>query len=241
MTLLSIVTDALSEVGDISPLPTSVIGNNDPNAVKALAIIKGIGRDLCKQYKWPELKADYSFSTSPGVAGYALPSDFYRMIPSTQWDNTAKWALNGAATDSFWSAIQSGIITVGIRMWFRLKGGNFVLAPTPTDVRTIVYSYYKNTWVQGADGTPKSTFTADSDIPIFMPNGNSEELLRLGLIYKFKQANGFPYGDDKANYLSAIDADNFDANELPIIDTTGIINYAVGRGKIPETGFGNPF
>jgi hypothetical protein len=237
LSLITIIQDALAECGETA-IPQTVIGNSDATAVKALAIVKGLGRDLCKQYKWPELKVDYQFETVINQAAYALPSDFQRMVPLTQWDFTAKWALNGSATDSFWAALQSGIITVGLRMWFRLQGSNFVLAPTPTDVRTINYTYFRNTWVSSASGTAQTSFLADTDYPVFMPNGNAEELLRLGLIYKWKASNGLPYADDKGNYLSAIDADTFDAQELPIIDTTGIIRYTVGRGNIPETGFG---
>lgn len=236
MTLLSIIKDGLSECGD-TPIPASVINNDDETAQKALAIVKGLGRDLLREYKWPALKTTYTFVTVPNQPGYALPADLQRIVPNTVWDRTAKWRLNGPATDSQWQRLQSGLVTSLQRLWFRFEGSNIVLGPTPTDVRTIAFDYYKNTWVSSAGGAPQNTFLADTDIPVFMPNGNAEDLLRLGLIYKWKSSSSLPYADDKANYISAIDADTFDSQAFGKIDVTGMRRH--GRdGNLPDSGYG---
>jgi hypothetical protein len=239
MSLLTIVTDALSEVGSINPLPATIINNSDPNAVKALAMLKSIGKDLMKSYGWPGLKSTYTFSTVPNQANYALPSDFRRFAPMTQWDRTSHWPLMGNATDSFWELLQSGFVTFGMRFWFRMQQGQFFMAPTPTDVRTIAFDYYQNTWVASSGGAAQTTFLADTDTVRFLPNAEAEDVMRLGLIYKWKASNGLPYQEDKAAFLSSIDADTFDASSAPMIDVTGLPRQTVTKGLLPDTGYGS--
>lgn len=239
MSLLTIVQDAFSEIGSLVQ-PSSIVNNPDLSAAKALAMLNGIGRDLSRSNEWPGLKCSpsYTFVTVPNQSNYALPSDFRRFCPMTQWDRTAHWPLMGASTDSFWQLLKSGFITFGMRFWFRVEGTNFVMAPTPTDARTIAFDYYKNTWAASATGTPQTKFLADTDTVSFLPNGEGEEIMRMGLIYKWKASNGLPYADDKANFLDAIDSSTRDASPLPLIDVTGIPRTTITKGLIPDTGYG---
>jgi hypothetical protein len=240
VSLLSIVKDALAEAGGPG-IPSTIINNQDPVALKALAMINGIGRDLMKSYMWPGLKfGQYTFNTVANQAAYTLPADFRRFAPMTQWDRTSNWPLMGQSTDSFWGLLKNGFITFGMRFWFRVEGGNLVMAPVPTDVRTMAYDYYMNSWVSNADGDAfNDGFKADTDYPRFMPNKGAEDTMRLGLIYKWKASNGQPYSEDKAAFLASIEADTWDSTSPPMLDVTGIPRSSVTKGLLPDTGYAN--
>jgi hypothetical protein len=244
LSLASIISDALSEIGGGVSIPSSIVGNSDPTAVKALAMCRSIGKDLMRSYQWPTLKQNYAFQTVPNQEYYACPPDFRRFSPMTHWDRTSHWPLMGAATDAFWGLLKSGFVTFGMRFWFRIENGQLAIAPTPTDIRTLAFDYYSNTWAAAADGTPQSTFLADTDTVRFTITaaGNvsdAEDLMKLGLMYKWKASNGLPYDDDKANYLDAIQAESFDASPPPLIDVTGIPRNVLTKGLIPDTNFGH--
>jgi hypothetical protein len=238
MTLLTIVQDAIAEIGGMA-VPSYIAGNTDITAQKALRLVNRIGRDLQRQHKWPELKTTYTFTTVPGQAAYPLPTTWQRMSNSSHWDRTAHWPMNGPSTDSFWQVLQSGLVIAGMRFWFRMEGGNMVIAPTPVDARVIAFDYFESTWCSSAAGIPQKWLTADTDYPSFLPNNNAEDLMTLGLVYRLKASETLPFAEEKANYITAIDAEWFDACAQPMIDVTGNPRYVLGRGNIPEIGYGN--
>lgn len=237
MSLLTIVQDAVAEVGGMA-IPSYIVGNQDLTAVKALRMVNRLGRDLQRQYKWPGLRTTYTFTTVAGQAAYPLPSTWQRMSNSSQWDRTAHWPMNGPATDSFWQVLQSGLVIAGMRFWFRMEGGNMMIAPTPTSARTVAFDYFETTWCASAAGVPQNWMVADTDVPTFLVNNNAEDLLTVGLIYRLKASETLPFAEDKANYLAAVDAEWFDANPQKLIDVTGNPRYVLGRGNLPEIGYG---
>jgi len=239
MSLLTIVQDAITEMGGMAA-PSNVIGNTDTTTAKALTMVNRLGRDIQRQYKWPSLKSTYTFTTQAGIDHYPLPSTWQRMSNNSTWDRTTHWPLNGPATDAFWQVLKSGLVVAGMRFWFRREGNYMVMAPVPTEVHTIAYDYYSSSWCMDIGGFPKIKMTSDTDMPIFLPVDRAESLLTMGLIYSLKASETLPFAEDKANYLQALDAEIFDASGQAIIDTTGAPRYILGRGNLPEVGYGSP-
>jgi hypothetical protein len=68
MPLLSIIQDAYLELG-LSPAPTTVIGNTDPQVQQLLALANQEGQEFCKLQGpwggWPELNQTYTFNLAP--------------------------------------------------------------------------------------------------------------------------------------------------------------------------------
>jgi len=239
MSLLTICQEAVDEVGGLST-PSYIVGSKDVTAKKCLAMVNRLGIDLQRQYKWNDLKTEYYFDTVAGLDHYPLPSTWQRMSNNTQWDRTSHWPMNGPATDSFWQVLKSGLVIAGMRFWFRIENGEMLIAPTPISARRIAFNFFENTWAASAAGIPKSKMALDTDVPAFLPNGAAEDLLTLGLIYKLKASETLPFAEDKANYLAAIDAAQFDSQGQAMIDVSGSPRYVLGRGNLPEIGFGGP-
>jgi hypothetical protein len=64
-------------------------------------------------------------------------------------------------------------------------GNQLCLNPSPPDNQTLSFEYISNGWVNGADGTPKTEITADTDTFVF-----SNSLLITGLKAQWLQAKG---------------------------------------------------
>jgi hypothetical protein len=126
---------------------------------------------------------------------YAEPTDFDRFINDTAWDRTNQWRLIGPDSPQIDQWHRSGIVTTGPRRHFRQIGQsptNYRLWPPPTATDTpfqIAWEYISKNWVVSSGGVMGSTFTADTDVPVFDDN-----MLILGGKWRFLQAKGFEYG-----------------------------------------------
>lgn len=116
---------------------------------------------------------------------YPLPSDWKKQIPQTEWDRTNRWPMMGPQTPQAWQSFKSGIVYAGPRERFRILGQTMAVNPPPPNGLTFAWEYISNAYVMAADGTRKSSFTADTDTCVF-----DDSLMVQGLKVKFKQAKG---------------------------------------------------
>jgi hypothetical protein len=116
---------------------------------------------------------------------FDLPVDWERQINSTEWNRSQRWSLQGPKSAQEWQNFKSGIVSAGPRQRFRILGNQLCLNPSPPDNQTLSFEYISNGWVNGADGTPKTEITADTDTFVF-----SNSLLITGLKAQWLQAKG---------------------------------------------------
>lgn len=235
MSLLSIVQDALRDIGDFE-IPSSVVGNRNLTAVQSLRLANAEGRSLAAKHNWSVLRVTTTITTVANDADYALPADFDRFEDNTWWDETNSWMLIGPVTPQNWQALKSGIIADGVRRYFRISGGEFVVHPTPTvNGDTLVYQYISRNWCASSGGTGQSEFLADADVGIL-----DEELLKRGLMWRFLKARGKPYAEEYEDYRDlrdkAIARDGGSA--ILRMDSAGIRENSLLL-NIPDTGYGS--
>ncbi len=196
-TLVAIVQAALRETPGYE-VPTSFVGNTNPTAVTCLALANRTGRELATEYLWQVLLVSYTFATVASTANYALPTPFRRIINNTVWDQTNKVQLRGPVSASEWNYLQNSSIAVGspLNSYFRMAGNYIYIGPTPSSVRTIGYDYQSKYWISG-----KNEFTADADEPLI-----DDQLMILGLRWRFLQSKGDDYESVRGEYQSLLDA-----------------------------------
>jgi hypothetical protein len=230
MTLLELVRQMAFEVGIAAPI--QVTTSQDPQIQQIYAILSRFGRDLSRDYVWNELDKEYLLSTVNGQANYNLPTDWLRQIENTEWDRTNRWPLNGPKSPQEWQNFKSGIVYAGPRLRFRIAGGQIQLNPTPTSVATLSMEYVSSYWVRDSVGTPKATFTADTDTTVF-----DESLMVEGLKLRWNKAKGFAY-DDKAynDLLMKCQGQNKSAPTLLLSQGGGSI--LLSTANIPDGSWG---
>lgn len=136
---------------------------------------------------------------------YELPSDMDSFIPNTWWDRTNHWQLIGPQSPQFDQWQRSGIVTTGPRLRWRQVGRlptAFRLWPPPTVSSVpdaLVFEYVNNGWVEHANGTFGTRFTADSDTSLL-----DNDALILGVKWRYWQIKGFDYGALQQEYIDYV-------------------------------------
>lgn len=234
MALIDICTNALSELAGFK-VPASFYGNGDLTARQCVALVQREGRTLARERRWQELIATYTFSTVDGTSTYDLPSGFHSFANMSMWDRTNRWRMRGPVNSIVYEWLKSGIVVAATSTrWFAIRGDSFVIYPTPSSADTIAFDYYSKNWiVRQSDSVATTTFTSDNDTVKL-----DEELLTLGLKWRFLQAKGMPFEPEYLEYervKEALQEDN--ASKGPINLGRGLRSFTPG-GNLPETGFG---
>lgn len=196
-TLLELVQQVTGELG--VNRPNLVIGNTDPQIVQLLALVNRLGRDLARQYEWQRLNKAYSFTTVQGQEQYALPSDWLRQIPQTEWDRTAQWPLIGPATTQEWQIYKSAIISEGPNLRFRIANNNVEVNPA-TGGLDLSFYYVSRDWVDISGGGTRDYFGADTDRAKF-----EDSLMVTGLKVQWKASKGLDPSFDLAEFRTLLD------------------------------------
>jgi hypothetical protein len=194
-TLLSIVQDACYTVG--MPAPSSVVSSNNETPKRMLRLINEEGRSLAREHDWSALKQVESFATDTVNREQAAqpPSDFDRFSPTTAlWDVANKRPLVGVISTNAWLRLLVDDVSSVERYWIMLNG-KINITPVTGTSDTIYYAYQTKNWVRPASGDDKEAFTLDTDTSLL-----PDELLKLGLIWRWKHAIGTDYSEDLASY-----------------------------------------
>lgn len=224
MTLLSIVKDAADEVG--WDRPSTVIGNSDAN--QFLRLLNREGEALSK-WPWEILVKEDTFTLVTADQDYALASDFRYIIPSTQWNRDNKRAIIWINSQE-WQFFKGWTTVNGLNLRARIRGGEMEFEQTITssdDGKTIAYEYISKNWTESTGGTAQQKFAADTDTSVL-----DEELLTLGLVWRFKKAKGMEWQDDFADYRNEV-------NKAKARDGGSRI-LRFGRGPVQHLGVNTP-
>lgn len=233
MTLLSICQDALNEMAGFE-VPSTFYGNGNGTAKQCLALVTAEGRDLEKEYRWAELLTEYTFSTVAGTSSYSKPADFRAFANMSQWDRTNRWRLSGPVPSVVWQWLNSGLVVASAtNRWFAIRGQYMMIFPTPTSADTLAFDYYSKSWiVKQSDASNTTRFASDNDTCRL-----DEDLLVLGLKWRFLQAKGMPYEPEYKLYESIKTSLIEDNGGKGPIDLNRRC-YSQPGGNLPETGYG---
>ncbi|KGM35708.1 phage adaptor protein [Inquilinus limosus] len=197
MTLLSIVQDVALEVG-VTP-PTAVVGSLDLQAQQLQRIAQKEATALAQRSNWTRLIVPFEFTTVAGMPQPgALPAEMNRMSPGRViwWVDMFRPIL-GPLTPEEWAAAISRPVSPGLWGYWRIIGEDLNIYPAPADGQTVRGECISSNWCIHA-GTPETygdRWTADTDTTRL-----DEELITLGMIWRWRQTKGLDYAEDMATY-----------------------------------------
>ncbi len=203
MTILSVIQNSMTRLG--FDKPTLAVGSPDNTVTQFLSLLGELGNELY-QDNWDSLRKRVTFNPSGleavGTRTALFGAGWHTMVPETFWDNTLRRQIFGPLNDVQWSAWKS-FIPGSPTYYYRIEGDTILaIPPIPANhnCSAVVTSRF---WVRKADGTPYATFpTADNDITAY-----DEELLTLGLKWKFKAEKGLAYAQDLLSYNTMKDTE----------------------------------
>lgn len=235
MSLLTIIQNACDEIG-ISK-PTAVVGNTNAKIVQLLALANREGKALAaRPYEgWQQLIEEATFTTvataSQGALSTLAPGQKY-IINNTIWNRTTQRPVYGPLSPRDWQAIQASPAQ-GPFDQYRIQGDELLFEPVPTAGDSCAFEFMSKNFCESSGGTAQSSWQADTDVGRL-----DEELMTLGLIWRWKAAKGLDYGEDFQQY-------EIQVNDAIMRNATKETLNASGRKRdftpmlvIPLTGYG---
>lgn len=233
MSLLTIVQTASAEIG--LPVPSSVINNSNDTVKQMLYLVNSIGRELAQHYDWQELVNEGSFTTvatetQSTIA--AATTGFHRFVNNTMFDRTRNWQIIGPLSAQDWQFMKS-TSTQSVRNYWRVRGDSILFYPTPSAGNSVYFEYVTENWADvAATGSPKSSFTIDTDISLI-----DEELLKRALVYRWLEMKGLDYAEPFRRYQLQLSNSIQRNGAKPVLSTVGRPSYDPSRPNIPDGSF----
>lgn len=228
MTLLSVVSGACERLG--LTRPAAVATTNDQTISQILGLAQEEGKDLVKRHTWQALQAEHTFPTVNGTESYALPSDFDAVIKDTVFNRTRRRRMVGDLTPDQWQQTKSSLVTM-VNPAFRIRGSLFLISPTPNSIETVAYEYLSKNWVLSASLVGRDFWAADTDTSVL-----DEEVMTLGIKWRWKKAKGLDYAEDFNSYENRVAKAILDDGARVRIQTDNVERDRVPHApQVPET------
>lgn len=204
MSLLTTLQGAADVVG--LTRPAAIITSTDPAVRRMLALANVEGIELARRHEWTSLIREATWTTlaaeSQGTLA-SIASDLdqelgARIVNDTIWDRTNDRRFYGPVSSQKWQRMQAAA-TSGPYSEYRIRAGTLYLYPAPSAGHTGAFEYITKNWCQSSGGTGRSAWAADTDTGVL-----SEHLMKLGVVWRFKQSNEMSWENDYQIYNNAV-------------------------------------
>jgi hypothetical protein len=197
MSLLSAIQNACDRIGIARP--SSVVGSTDQQTLRLLGYAQQEGKELARKYDWQVLVKETTFSSTAtavqtSAGSTVIPADFDRFKDGTFYNRTEKREVYGPLNADEWQYTQSVVSRVFVEA-YRVRGDQLLMTPGDTSGDTIAFEYVSKKWVTQQNGTATAAWTADADAAAL-----NEELITLGVVWRFKAAQGLDYAEEFRTY-----------------------------------------
>jgi hypothetical protein len=222
MTILSVVQNASTKIGIARPTVLYAATTQDSYAMQA--VILDAVLTILKAYDWHLLRTIETVTGDGSATGFDLPNDYDRMLTTASlWSSRYQWAMDHIVDTDQWLELLTLPYTQVSGTW-TVYGGQLHILDTMALTETAKYWYISNLVVSPSGGGTQAAFTADDDVFRL-----SEELLRLCIIYKWKQSKLQDYSEEMQDFNILLNRlMNEDGGSKPIIRGTRPVraNYA---------------
>ncbi len=233
MTLLSIVQDAVEDIG-FGATPATVVGNTDKTAKQMLRLLNKEGESLSK-HPWEALVKEHTFTLATSDQDYATPAGFRYMIPESAWNRDSKRPVRTPITSQEWQFYKGWSTVTGLTLRARIRNKELEFDQTITSAdngKTIAYEYISSYWTEDSGSTAQGKFAADDDTSVL-----DEELLTLGLIWRFKKAKGLDWQSDYLDYKNEVSKEKARDGGARNLNLGSKLSAGLGANR-PESGYG---
>jgi len=189
MTVLSTVRAACPFLGITQP--TEVYSSSDPIFIEMQKICNDIAQGVAEAYDWQLFNTLGTHTGDGSTEDFDLPSDYSRMLKKSQlWSSSLETPLTPISDVDKWLGIDIQSFDFVVNAWIIFGGQKHIKPALATGV-TAKYYYQTNLIVKPDAGDNKVEFTADTDTFRL-----SERLLKLGIIYRWREIKGLEYAED---------------------------------------------
>jgi len=193
MSLLTVFQQACTS-GIALEKPAAVYGSTTREHVELANIANEMAAMIAASHEWQILNKIATITGDGTTEDFSLPSDFDRMLDKSQlWSTSLETPLSPISDRDQWLELDIKSFDFVINAWI-IYGGQIHIKPALSTGVQVKYWYQSNLW--GLNGaTPISEFTADTNTFRI-----DERLLKLGIIWRWREMKGLPYAEDLATY-----------------------------------------
>lgn len=198
MTALSLVQSVCARVG--IPKPTTAVSSTDTQVQQIVELANEEGRELAKRptYGWTKMMREATFTTvATEIQGSVdtIAPGLSLIINDTIWNRDLRRPIFGPLTPQRWQQLKAMNVT-GPWNQFRIIGESLKFIPAPTAGQSCYFEYVSAHWCYDPNtAVTGSAFVQDTDLTYL-----DEELMILGVIWRWKAAKGLPYAEDFNKY-----------------------------------------
>lgn len=192
MTVLSVFQGAVRRL--LGQNPNTLFSAQDPLQIKMQEIIQEAALDLSQRHDWRVLTRLCTLTADGNTEDFPLPADYGRMLLKGDV-HSSQWLLTYQAANDMdeWLNLKR-FMPAQVPGYWALYGGQIHIIPPPPSGEQPAFGYITKNIATGADGKPKLTFDTDTDTFAL-----DENLLKMSVIWRWKQAEGLDYSEDMQN------------------------------------------
>lgn len=209
MNLLQLVQSACRRIGILAP--NAVMSSTDPQIIQLLELSNEEGREQAFRYPWQALQREATFTTVATQVQTALSSVtslFSYIVNDTIWNRDLRRPVYGPNSQQDWQQAKAMQIN-GPFNRFRLINNEINFYPIPTAGQSCYFEYLTSGWVLPSSGGASDVWVTDTDTSLL-----DDDLLILGLVWRWKAAKGLTYAEDFNKYEARLmDLQNRDAGK----------------------------
>lgn len=200
MNILQIVQSASLSI-DVER-PQALFSNTDRTSLELGDTVNTAALQILDDYDWQRLIRTATITGDGVETSFPLPDDYSRMVrdASLIGPNWRFYPTQQMQDYNHWLELLNFPIATWEQRWM-VFGGNLNVMPIMPVNTPLSYGYISTSIVVGADPT---TFTADTDTFVL-----DDELLRLSIIWNWKEAKGYDFSADLAKYQERLEKQRF--------------------------------
>lgn len=181
----------------IGKKPATFFSSQNKFEMEIIDLANEVVSDMVKYADWRRLITLQQMMGDGATFGFDLPSDYDRMPINAEVSraNWYTWGYVDAPSLNVWMDLVNGLSTPNPGYWIML-GGQVQFRPAVSEGTTAQFFYISKNAVLDPDGViRKPAFTKDDDKFLL-----DERVLKLGIIYKWRQQKRLEYAQDFAEY-----------------------------------------
>lgn len=193
MTLLSTCQSVAPYIGIAEP--DAIVTSSKREHKELLEFAREMAARIAKGHDWQVLSVIGTITGDGTKEGFDMPDDYDRMLVKSEvWSSSLQTPLSHILDLDEWLGLDIQSFDFVVNAW-TLYGGQMQLKPALATGVTAKYFYQSSSIVRQGSSDLIEEFAADTDT--FRLN---ERLLKLGIIWRWKEAKGQDYAEPMEDY-----------------------------------------
>lgn len=207
MSILSVVQNVSMAVGISRPV--TVFGNPDREWMEMQAVANEAAAVIAEAFDWQKLRRTTTITGDSAASAFDLPDDYGRMLKKASlWSSRFTWDMQHIVDSDQWLGMTTWPGNPAYGVW-TLYGNQIHVLPVMGSTETVKFFYITNQIVSEGN----TEFTADADTFVL-----SERLLKLCIIYLWKQMKGQDFAAELSDFEQAMDLEmEKDGGSKPVV------------------------